>query len=286
MCNSRMKRCIVVALLLGLAACQTVLDPYGRPIEAPLQMPSGDVARGGGTFSLITTQQEIELGRQLAAEVEYQHHVDTDPQLQAYVNGIGQWLVANVTRHDIPYSFVVIDNPDSINSFSLPGGRTYVYTGLMKLASNEAELAAVMAHEIAHLVLRHHAATIARQYGFEMLTGIILGQNTDEKARLVADLVGAGVQARFSKDQERAADELGIQILASPGYNPEAMLSIFQKIRAAGQTTTNIPIFSSHPTTQERLQRFQVLLQTFPPNIRSNSPIYMERYQEQVLNKL
>jgi len=285
MCNSRMKRCIFFALLFGLAACETVLDPYGRPIEAPLGMPGGDVAGGGGTFSLITPQQEIDLGQQLAAEIERQQRVHPDPQLQAYVDGVGQRLVAHVTRHDIPYSFVVIDSPD-INAFSLPGGRTYVYTGLMKLASNEAELAAVMAHEIAHLALRHHAATITRQYGFEMLTGIILGQNPDERSRLVADLVGAGIHARYSRDQERAADELGMQLLANAGYNPEAMLTIFEKMRTAAQTRPNLPIFASHPTTGERLQRLQALLQTFPVNVRADSPIYAERYQEQALSKI
>ena len=285
MCNSRMKRCIFFALLFGLAACETMVDPYGRPIEAPLGMPGGEPAGGGGAFSLITPQQEIELGQQIAAEVERQQRRHPDPQLQAYVDGIGQRLVAGVTRQDIPYSFVVIDSPD-INAFSLPGGRTYVYTGLMKLASNEAELAAVMAHEIAHLALRHHAATITRQYGFEILTGIILGQNADERSRLVADLIGAGVQARYSRDQESAADELGMQLLANAGYNPETMLTIFDKMRAAGQNRPNLPIFASHPTTNERLQRLQALLQTFPANVRADNPIFTERYQEQALSKI
>lgn len=285
MCNSRMKHSIIIALLFLLAACDTMMDPYGRPIEAPLGMPGGDVVSGSGSFSLITPQQEIELGQQIATEIESQQRVLPDPQIQEYVQGIGQRIVANVTRQDIPYSFAVIHSPD-INAFSLPGGRSYVYTGMMKLASNEAELAAVMAHEIAHLALQHHAATITRQYGFQMLTGIILGQNADDKARIVADLIGAGVHARYNKDQESAADELGMQLLANAGYNPEAMITVFQKMEAAGQGRPNLPIFSSHPTTPERLQRLQALLQTFPINIRTDTPVYAERYHEQALSKL
>lgn len=273
---------VLVVLSAGVMGCETWVGPYGRPVGG-LEGPA-PVSESGGTFSLITPQQEMELGDQVAAEVERREVVLDNPAVQSYVEGIGHRLAAHASRQDIPYSFTVIDNPDTINAFALPGGRMYVYTGLMRLAGNEAELAAVMAHEIAHIALRHHAATIARQYGFDMLTGIILGENPRAREQLVADLVGAGVQARYSRDQERAADELGMQLLADAGYDPAAMITVFEKLRAAGERRPNLPIFASHPPTEERLQRLQALAQTFPASVRAN-PVYEGRYQE-VLEQL
>jgi predicted Zn-dependent protease len=288
-----MKRCFVVVLLSGLAGslaggfagCGTITDPYGRPIEPPLSTAQGEVT-GRAAFALLTTQQEIDLGHQVSQEIESHEVRYPDAQVQAYVESVGNRLAAYASRHDIPYTFVVIDNPNSINAFSVAGGRTYVYTGLLKLASNEAELAAVLAHEIAHLALHHHAAKITRQYGFDTITGIILGQNLADKTRLATDLINGSVQATFTSEQERTADELAMQMMTNAGYNPEAMLSMLQKLRAATENQKYIPILASQPPSDERLQRIEALLQTFPAATRSDAPIYMERYQEEVVDKL
>jgi len=285
------KTSLLIAVLVALSGCETWVGPYGSPIEPygrpiePYGRPVGGLggpAPGGaldGTFSLITPQQEIELGEQVASEVEKQQLLLNEPNVQSYVQAVGHRIAANASRQDVPYSFKVIDEPDVVNAFALPGGRMYIYTGMMRLAENEAELAAVIAHEIAHVVLRHHAAMITRQYGFDLLTGIILGENPDARSELVADLVGAGVEARYSRDQERAADELGMQLLADAGYDPAAMITVFQKMLAESERRPNLPIFASHPPTEERMQRLQALAQTFPASVRTN-PVYAERYQE------
>lgn len=243
----------------------------------------------GQDFNLLSTRDEIELGERFAAEVEKKEKTLDDPRLQAYVAGVGARLAAYAPRQDVPYAFKVIDAPDTVNAFALPGGFCYVYTGLLTLCESEAELAAVMAHEIAHVAAYHHGETLTRELGFQLITSILLGENPKATAEFVADLLGTGVRARFSREQERQADELGMDMLFRAGYRPDAMLSLMYQLLAYKEQqgmVEPLPIFASHPPTNDRIARLGTLVQRYPAHIRMQNPIHAQRYHDEVLSRL
>ena len=241
----------------------------------------------GRQINLLSPEQERELGAQVAAEVENTEKLLDDPAVQAYINEIGQRLVAGVERRDVDYQFKVIDAPDTINAFALPGGFMYIYTGLMKLCENEAELASVMAHEIAHVSSYHHGESMTRAYGYQMLMSVVLGRNQSNLARLVADFTGSTGMMYFSRQNEREADAKGMNYMVWAGYNPNAMTSFMQKMMQATEGQARpIPLFSSHPATHERVQNMAAQAAQYPLEVRQNNPVYTERYRELVLNRL
>ncbi len=248
---------------------------------------------GGGGFmanlNLLSTNEEIQLGQQFSVEVEQQEAVLNNDVVQGYVTQIGSRLSAVSPRRDVPYSFKVIDAPDTVNAFALPGGYMYVYTGLMKICENEAELAAVMAHEIAHVAARHHGEMMTRQAGMSMIAEMALGENPNAVASLVTQLFASGISARFSRVQEREADRLGMDILYRAGYQPDAMISFMNKLLAYDQQRgggRGLPLFATHPAPEERVQLLQGLIQQYPVETRRNLPIHAERYQTQALAPL
>ncbi|HDP35405.1 MAG TPA: peptidase M48 [Candidatus Hydrogenedentes bacterium] len=241
-------------------------------------------------INLLSTSEEVQLGQRFAVEVEKQEPVHPDAELQAYVREIGARLAGVSPRQDVAHTFTVIDAPDTVNAFALPGGYTYYYTGLMKICESEAELAAVMAHELAHVAARHHGEMITRQMGMEAISSIILGENPGAAAGIVSQLFSSGVAARFSRMQEREADQLGMDILYRAGYQPEAMITFMQKLleydRQRGGGQHSLPIFATHPSPEERVQLLQTIIQRYPVEMRRQRQIGAERYQAQALAKV
>lgn len=245
----------------------------------------GTVGDGGGLKSLniLSTQEEIKLGQECSAEVEKTEPLLNNPAVQAYVAGIADRLARVATRTDVTYSVKVIDKPDTVNAFALPGGFMYVYTGLMKICENEAELAAVMAHEFAHVAAHHHGESVTRQYGYSVVASVLLGSNPNAAAQIVAGLVGQAGMSKFSRNDEYEADTLGMEFLFRAGYKPEGMVSFMEKLCAQDKGGNPLPIFSSHPPTPDRLSSLQQLLLKYPADVREKSPLYAERYQKEVL---
>ncbi|MDP6926583.1 MAG: M48 family metallopeptidase, partial [Rhodospirillales bacterium] len=184
-----------------------------------------------------------------------------DPVITAYVNNIGNKLAQKSEMPNIGWTFTVL-NSDQINAFALPGGYVYVTRGLMALAGNEAELAGVMAHEIGHVVGRHSANQLATQYGLALLSNLALGENPNEIAHLSSQLIGAGTQARFSRDDEREADKYGVKYMIGAAYAPHGLLSFFQKMNQLekGRQSKVSNLLSSHPPTEERIQRIEKMI--------------------------
>ena len=262
-------------------------------LSVALLLSAGCVTMDEGGFlsnlNLISTSEEVQLGQQFAVEVEKQEPVHPDAALQAYLREIGNRLMSAAPRQDVAYSFTVMDAPDTVNAFALPGGYTYVYTGLMKICESEAELAAVMAHEIGHVAARHHGEMMTRQLGMDMVSNIILGENPHAAAAAVTQLFSTGIAARYSRIQEREADQLGMDILYRAGYQPEAMISFMSKLLAYDQQqggSHGLPLFATHPTPEERVQLLQTLIQRYSPEMRQQRQVGVEPYQTQVLSKL
>lgn len=243
----------------------------------------------GVRFNILSTEEEIRLGQQVSAEIERREELLDNPAVQAYVGEMGRRLADASPRQDVQYTFKVIDSPKNVNAFALPGGYMYVYSGLMKLCDNEAELASVMAHEIAHVAGHHHGESMTRQFGYNLVMSIILGEDAHALAVLGAELLGTAGAMHYSRGHEREADYLGMDMLFRAGYNPEAMLSFLEKMIDADSKQggrRSLPIFASHPPTEERVQRLGSLVLQYPQPPPGVDGLYAERYGREVLEVL
>lgn len=211
----------------------------------------------GSDFNLISIEEEWQLGQQLSQEVASQVRLNNDAAVNSYVQNMGQRIVSRMPApyNQLPWRFHVVNDP-AINAFAIPGGHIYVNTGLISNADNAAEVAGVMAHEISHVVARHSTEQISRQYGLSMVAGLVLGQNPGVLAQLAAQIAAGGTMARFSREAEREADNLGIQAMAAAGYNPIGMATMFEELQENRQSQPGRveQFFSTHPLTEDRIR--------------------------------
>ncbi len=222
-------------------------------------------------WNLFSKQQDIELGREYAQQVERQMYVVPNKELSDYVTRVGMRLVRQGQLDDYPYYFKVVQD-ESINAFALPGGPMYIHTGLIKAAENEAQLAGVLAHELSHVVLRHgtHQATKSQ---FLQLGAILLGGAASRGGGLSGALgqLGIGLGANsvllsFSRGMESDADLLGAYTMAKAGYNPIELARFFEKLEAqkGGQNSLVARFLSDHPTPGNRIQAIEDQLPFMP----------------------
>ncbi|MBZ5641584.1 MAG: M48 family metalloprotease [Acidobacteriia bacterium] len=215
----------------------------------------------GKGMNLYSLEREIALGKQAAQEVEKSSKMINDPVVTEYVNRVGQNLVRN-SDAKVPFTIKVIDS-DEINAFALPGGFFYVNSGLILRADEEAELAGVMSHEIAHVAARHGTKSATKGEIMQMasIPLILLGPGGWAGYGLYEGLNLAIPMGylKFSRDAEREADYLGLQYMYKAGYDPNAFVSFFEKIEAEERHHPgSIPkVFSTHPPTPERVQKAQ-----------------------------
>lgn len=218
-------------------------------------------------FNLISVEEEKQLGEKFVVEVEKQHKVSGDRETTAYVDRIGRRLLANAREVQFPFTFKVVED-DSINAFAIPGGHIYVNTGLIKAATSEDEVAAVMAHEINHAVARHGTRQMTQQYGYALVLQLLLGDNPGMLTQLATSLFGTAGTMAYSRSMENQADYLGVETMAKAGYNPNGMLTFFTKLNAmsGGQKSSQVEkFFSSHPETGERLTNVKKAIAQLPP---------------------
>ncbi|HVG39219.1 MAG TPA: M48 family metallopeptidase, partial [Pyrinomonadaceae bacterium] len=242
----------------------------GKPLstdEDPGQIGKRKI--NGGLIASMSgsIEKEVSFGRELAAEVDRQAKFIEDPVITEYVNRVGQ----NVVLHSdakIPFTIKVIDS-DEVNAFALPGGFFYVNKGLLLAADNEAEIAGVMAHEIAHVAARHAMENIAKAnlyQGLAMAGSIFLGGIPGLIYQNTAGLGLAALFSKFSRSAESEADRLGTQYLYAAGYDPGAMATMFEKLASKNKKKPGFfaKTFASHPQSIERLEASRVLVGRFP----------------------
>jgi beta-barrel assembly-enhancing protease len=222
-----------------------------------------NISKAGSGKSLgdwYSYDTEIKMGKQYAMMVESSARMVKDPVVTEYVNRIGQNLVRN-SDAKVPFTIKVIDS-DDINAFALPGGFFYVNSGLVLAADDEAELAGVMAHEIAHVCARHATREMTRANYAQMATIplIFVGSwGIYEAASLALNLALPLTFLKFSRDFEAQADYLGLQYMYKAGYDPQAFISFFEKIKAQEKTKpgTLAKAFATHPQTPDRIEKSQ-----------------------------
>jgi len=233
---------LVIALSFLLSACA------GNPT-------------GGANFVLMSESAELEKGRELHAEMLQQNPVYQDPELQAYVEKIGQKMAAVSHRPELDYVFTIIDSPD-VNAFALPGGFVYVNRGLLTYLNSEAQLAAVLGHEIGHVTARHavRQQTAARSANAASIA-LIFATGVD--MRETTSLISGALISGYGRDMELEADSLGAEYLSKAGYDPLAMVQVIEVLknhedftkRTSNRTAVSYHgLFASHPRNDTRLQ--------------------------------
>ena len=220
-----------------------------------------------GSINFMSIEKEIALGRQLAQQVEQEQKLLKDPVINEYVNRVGQNIVRN-SDSKVPFTIKVIDS-DEINAFALPGGFFYVNSGLILAADDEAELAGVMAHEIAHVAARHGTEQASKGQIFNIasiplifVTGG-LGYGIQQAANFLVPLTFL----KFSRGSEEEADYLGVQYLYKTGYDPSAMVRFFEKLQVKEKAKPGSvsKLFSTHPTTGARIRKVEDTITTILP---------------------
>jgi peptidase M48-like protein len=251
----------------AVLAAATALGPIHSHCAA-----QGTRARGAQSgFNIFTVNQDIDIGRQAAAEAEKQLLLLGNPRVDTYLNRIVQRLAAGAPGARYPYAIKAVSSSD-INAFSLPGGPMYVNTGLIAAARSEAELAGVLSHEMAHVAMRHGTQQASTSYlaqtGLGLLGGLF-GKRGSSASNVVNAVGGVGLNVaflKFGRDEEYQADEVGAQIMAQAGYDPAAMADFFgmlrqQRTRDPSQLET---FLSDHPPAADREDRIRQLASALP----------------------
>ncbi|MHB8410938.1 MAG: M48 family metallopeptidase [Candidatus Acidiferrales bacterium] len=258
---------LAIAMSAPAALAQQEPDKVKKGTESDVNAVGN--RKVGHGWDMYSIQREIALGKQLSEEVEKTSKLVHDPVIVNYVNKVGQNLVRN-SDAQVPFTIKVIDD-DHINAFALPGGFFYVNTGVILHADEEAELAGVMAHEIAHVCARHQTRNQTKENIMQIasiplimtLPGTMAGYGIYEGLNLAIPMT----YLKFSRDAEREADYLGLQYMYKAGYDPNAFVAFFEKVEAEEkkQPGTIPKIFDTHPPTPDRIIAAQKEIATILP---------------------
>jgi predicted Zn-dependent protease len=243
-----MKKSLVLLLVLALPACNTIDLSQLGDIGTTLNQ----------AFVPADANEEKKIGNEAAAVLLGAAPVLNDPTLQAYVNRVGSWVAQHSDRPDLPWRFAVLDDAD-INAFAAPGGYVFITKGMLARLTSEAELAAVLGHEIAHVTEKHHLDAIRKQARTKLL-GMAATAAMEERghdSEQVAALVN-GAKTIYGKGLDRRdeyeADRLGVVLAARAGYDPYALPAVLQTLDRINPQSSELGLlFKTHPAPADRL---------------------------------
>jgi len=267
--NKLLRQGLAALLAFSLTTAPTLVlsDTPQKPLkekEDPALIGQRNINKGQVNF--YSLEKERAIGRQMALEINRSAEFVDDPMIAEYVNRLGQNLVIN-SDAQVPFTIKVLDAPE-INAFALPGGFLYVNRGLVEAAENEAELASVVAHEIAHVAARHgvEQASKGELLNWASLPLIFLGGWGGFIINQVAGIALPLTFLKFSRGAEKEADRLALQYLWKAGYDPVALLTFFEKLQAQEKKKpgTLEKVFRTHPMNKDRIQEARQLLMRFP----------------------
>ena len=274
-------------IFLAIAAAAALAG--AAPVQAQFRLPNLDVNRlvdsvknAAKATRDIDEGEEIAIGRDVAARLLGAAPLANDTRLQHYVNNVGRWLASQTERPDLPWQFGVLEAPQ-LNAFAVPGGTIFVTRGLMEKMTNEAELAGVLAHEIVHVLKKHHLKAIQKgalaSLGGDAAAMALKNTRSDARDKLVS--FGTEMYSRgLDKGDELEADRLGVVIAARGGYDAYGLPTVLQTLQAMNAQDSGLALmFKTHPAPAERLDaldKMQPMLDRY-----ASQPQLAERFATQ-----
>lgn len=268
--NTPMVRRITIALvpavlLLGMSSALAAID-LGQELQKAIQPktqepagPGGPPANTGGGVELggllgFSPEEEVAIGRQAAGNLLGAAPLVKDATLQKYVNNVGRWIASQSERPDLAWHFGVIDS-NAINAFAAPGGYVFVTKGLYRLLQSESELAGVLAHEVGHVVAKHHLKILQQSRLVDMSSKLLT--KTAGENQVIKNLIGNGAEIfsrSLDKNAEYEADRMAVILAARAGYDPFGLPTVLQDIGHAAKDASGVQLlFKTHPLPDDRL---------------------------------
>ena len=263
----RLLRVVLYASLVPSAAHAQIGDRLRRAAQS--------VGRVAQTLLPISTDKEIEIGRNIAATIAGRYPVSNDTALTRYVNLVGLAVASEFPRADIAYRFAILDTPD-VNAFAAPGGYIFVTRGALSLMESEAELAGVLGHEIAHVNRRHVIESIRKSDTMRAVRDQVNLQGT-----VLDQVVGTGANVLFtglSRTDELEADSLGFEYAAAAGYDPSGLVTFVGRLQSHSNEGPVADLMATHPRPDERMDRLRRIAQqdAYPAG-----PMLAERFRKE-----
>lgn len=223
-----------------------------------------------GDLSLVSIDEEWQLGNQLAGDIAREKRILADPAIETYVQEMGEAVLAEATGDTPvatrPWRFHVIED-ETLNAFNIPGGHVYVHSGLVLAARDYAELMGVMGHEVAHGLARHGVENLTKQYGIGIVVSLVLGKNPETYQQILAQVLAGGAIMKFSRSAESEADRLAVGYLYGAGVDPRGLADFFRTLLQERERRPGAieQFFASHPMTEDRIAAVEALLAARPP---------------------
>lgn len=241
-----------------------------------------------GDLSLISIDEEWQLGDQLAGDIAREKRLLRDPAIEEYVTRMGRTILAQATGDtpvaSRPWTFHVIED-ETLNAFNIPGGHVYLHSGLVAASGDYAELMGVMAHEVAHGLARHGVENLTKQYGISIVISLVLGQDPAAYQEILAQILAGGAIMKFSRGAESEADRLGVGYLYRAGIDPAGLADFFEKLlEVRGSRPGAIEqFFSSHPLTEDRIANVNALAASQPPKALTRTEPGFDAFKQAVI---
>ena len=247
-----------------------------KRIVAPLALAVSLTACG------ISQQQEVQMGQEYAQQINAQLPIVSDPEVNRYINLLGDQIASHTSRADLGWRFYVVDSKE-VNAFAVPGGYVYVNRGLIERTTSMDELAGVLGHEIGHVVLRHSIKQMEQAQGANIgvtLACVLTSICNNQAAQAAINIGGTAVFARFSRQDEAEADQQGVINTVRAGISPQGMVTMFEKLLAErkSQPSAVEGWFATHPLEEARIQAVRAQIAQIPASqlrgLQTNSSNY------------
>lgn len=227
----------------------------------------------------VTTAKQIENSKEEYPVLDRVKYAQAYARMETIMRSIAQsGAIPNATQFE--WKLNLIDKP-ILNAFAVPGGHLYFYTGLIKYLDDESQMAGVMAHEMAHVGLRHSTAQMTKQYGVTALLSWVMGYNPSQTAQLAGQIVAALTTTAFSRSDEYQADAYAVRSLAGTEYDPRGVAGFFIKLEAEGAASAGVPTFlSTHPSPADRVEKIYATWEAAGSKSGSGDGKFIPRYQE------
>jgi predicted Zn-dependent protease len=250
-------------------------------------MACDDTDSSIGGINIFPISKDKELGSQLDVEMKKdtkEYPILVDSRLNSYLNGILSEILASPNiehKNDFQYSIQIVKRDDVINAFATPGGYVYVYTGLLKFVDSKAELAAIMAHEVAHCERRHATSRMTTQYGISVVLGLLLGDNPSQLEQMASNLFTSLGLLKNSRDDEYEADKYAFRYLQSTKYYPGAMTYFFDRINTNKDSKPSVfeTLLATHPLSTDRINAVKKLLKDASSPSASEDNLFSNEYK-------